>query len=140
MLWFTYPDSVDNQIAYQGVWQQTRYLQDSMKQSCLLMRHNQVLRLPVDAVTCPTETSLYTQDVTNEYLDMWWVNNDQASAELAQMNVMVRWSSKPSEINYTTWEYLPAGKSWERGILYRYQQDISRNRDGSDHIKVSEDV
>lgn len=149
MLWFTYPDSIDSQIAYQGVWQQTQYLQDSMKQSCLLMRHNQILRLPVDAVTCPTDTSLYTQDVTNEYLDMWWVNNDQASAELAQMNVMVRWSSKPSEINYTTWEYLPAGKSWEQGILYRYQQDISRNRDGSDRIethsisefvKVSEDV
>ncbi|MDW3048990.1 chromosome partitioning protein ParA, partial [Vibrio sp. Vb1554] len=51
--------------------------------------------------------------------------------------------------NYTTWEYLPAGANWEQGILYRYQQNVSRNRDGSDHIethtisefvKVSEEV
>lgn len=149
MLWFTYPDAVSSQIHYQGVWQQTQYNQQSMKQSCLLMRHNQVLRLPVDAVSCPTDPNLYTQDVTKEFADMWWVNNEEPSAELAQMNVMVRWSPTPAEINYTTWEYLPAGKTWEQGILYRYQQEISRNRDGSDRIethtisefvKVSEDV
>ncbi|MDG2708230.1 chromosome partitioning protein ParA, partial [Vibrio parahaemolyticus] len=84
-----------------------------------------------------------------EYADMWWVNNDEPKAELAQMNVMVRWSTTPAEINYTTWEYLPAGATWEQGILYRYQQDVLRNRDGSDRIethtisefvKVSEDV
>jgi len=53
---------------------------------------------------------------------MWWVNNDEPKANLAQMNIMVRWSTTPN---------------------------VSRNRDGSDHIethtisefvKVSEEV
>ncbi len=148
-LLFTYPDSANSQINYQGVWQQTQYLQDSMKQTCLLMRHKQVLRLPVNAGTCPGDTSLYTQDITAEYSDMWWINNDKPTAELAQMNVMVRWSPTPAEINHTTWEYLPVGRNWQQGILYRYQQDISHTRNGSEQIKthtisefvkVSEDV
>ncbi|TNY92380.1 chromosome partitioning protein ParA, partial [Vibrio parahaemolyticus] len=109
----------------------------------------QVMRLPRSAETCPTDASLYTQDVTREFADMWWVNNDEPKANLAQMNIMVRWSTTLAEINYTTWEYLPAGANWEQGILYRYQQNVSRNRDGSDHIethtisefvKVSEEV
>lgn len=113
------------------------------------MRPQQVMRLPRSAETCPTDASLYTQDVTREFADMWWVNNDEPKANLAQMNIMVRWSTTPAEINYTTWEYLPAGANWEQGILYRYQQNVSRNRDGSDHIethtisefvKVSEEV
>ncbi|MDF2154050.1 chromosome partitioning protein ParA [Vibrio sp. CAU 1672] len=149
MLWFTYPDSTSTDIDYQGIWQQTRYHQQSMTQTCLWMDHQRVLRLPGQTSTCPTDTSLYTQDVTTDYADMWWINNQHPKAELAQMNVMVRWSPTPEQINYTTWEYLPAGKTWEQGILYRYQQHISRNRDGSDRIethtisefvKVNEDV
>ncbi|MDF5664935.1 chromosome partitioning protein ParA [Vibrio parahaemolyticus] len=149
MLWFSYPNTSEHDIDYLGVWQQTQYHQQSMTQSCLLMRHQQVMRLPRSAETCPTDASLYTQDATREFADMWWVNNDEPKANLAQMNIMVRWSTTPAEINYTTWEYLPAGANWEQGILYRYQQNVSRNRDGSDHIethtisefvKVSEEV
>ncbi|MGR5235913.1 chromosome partitioning protein ParA [Vibrio alfacsensis] len=149
MIWFTYPDSIHHDIDYQGIWQQTQYHQQSMIQTCLLINHQKVSRLPNEAETCPTDRNLYTQDATAEYLDMWWVNNDKPKADLAQMNIMVRWSPNPAKINYTTWEYLPAGKNWEQGILYRYQQDVSRNRDGSDRIethtisefvKVNEDV
>ncbi|BCN22861.1 chromosome partitioning protein ParA [Vibrio alfacsensis] len=149
MLWFTYPDTNKNDIDYQGIWQQTQYHQQSMTQTCLLMEQKKVFTLPHASERCPTDTSLYTLDVTTDYLDMWWVNNTEPKADLAQMNVMVRWSPNPAKINYTTWEYLPAGKNWEQGILYRYQQNVSRNRDGSDSIethtisefvKVNEDV
>nr|WP_319555440.1 chromosome partitioning protein ParA [uncultured Vibrio sp.] len=149
MLWFTYPQLDDHDIDYRGIWQQTQYRGQTMTQTCLLMRHQQVLRLPTSTEACPTNPRLYTQDVTWEYADMWWINNPNPKADLAQMNVMVRWSQTPTDINYTTWEYLPAGKTWEQGILYRYQQDVHRNQDGSDRIethsisefvKVSKDV
>ncbi|WMN87363.1 chromosome partitioning protein ParA [Vibrio parahaemolyticus] len=136
ILWFTYPQSDDHYINYHGIWQQTQYHGQTITQSCLLISHQQVLRLPLSTKTCPTNPSLYTLDVTWEYGDMWWIDNPTPKADLAQMNVMVRWSQALTDINYTTWEYLPAGKAWAQGILYRYQQDVHRNLDGSDSIET----
>lgn len=136
MLWFTYPEELGHQIPVEGIWKQTTYIDSDIKQRCLRVDGNQVWLGPEGAEDCPKQRAEYTQNVTAEFADMWWLNNPSAKAELAQMNVMVRWYPAGQPPRYTTWEYLPAGKGWDQGILYRFQQTITRHQDGSDQIQA----
>ena len=136
MIWFTYPEQLGHQIPFEGIWQQTTYIDTDIQQSCLKLENDRVWQGPVEEENCPSESTAYTQDVTDEFGDMWWLSNSSRTAELAQMNVMVRWYPAGMPPRYTTWEYLPAGREWDQGILYRYQQNITRNRDGSDQIQT----
>lgn len=136
MIWFTYPENKGHQIAYNGIWQQTIYQQTDIQESCLLIKDHTVFQGPLNRETCPTDRADYTLDVTADYADMWWMTNSTPHAQLAQLNVTVRWYPLGQPAQYTTWEYLPAGKQWDQGILYRYQQTITLNHNGSDDINT----
>ncbi|RBW66163.1 chromosome partitioning protein ParA [Vibrionales bacterium C3R12] len=141
MLWFTYPEIKGNNISYQGIWQKTQYLSDNTTQQCLFIKQRKIFLTEKENTDCPTDISQYSIDVTDQYPDMWWLESSQGSATLAQMNILVRWYNKGSQPQYTTWEYLPAGESWDQGVLYRYRQEKRIQQDGSEQLetfKISE--
>lgn len=134
-IWFTYPASLHTQLNYEGIWQQTRYLTNGVEETCLLIHEGEIKARKPDQDGCSTQPSDYQQRVTDQYADMWWVGNQTSTAAIEQLNIAVRWYPKQSgKPQLTTWEYLPTGTSWDKGILYRYQQTISKNSDGSDKL------
>jgi len=134
-IWFTYPENLHNQLNYEGIWQQTRYLASGVEETCLLIHHGEIKTTKPNQDGCPTHPSNYQQRVTDQYADMWWVNSEANTAAIEQLNIAVRWYPKQSgKPQLTTWEYLPTGTNWDKGILYRYQQSVSKNSDGSDNL------
>ncbi|MGF1688762.1 chromosome partitioning protein ParA [Photobacterium japonica] len=136
MMWFTYPEAKGHKIDYEGVWKETTYQETDMQETCLLFEGNTVLQGQKNTDTCPTKRTAYRQDVTADYGDMWWLNAEDTPAQLAQMNVTVRWYPKGKPPLHTTWEYLPAGATWDQGMLYRYQQIRTQHSDGSDTLQT----
>ncbi|EGR1511731.1 chromosome partitioning protein ParA [Vibrio vulnificus] len=133
-IWFIYPENKGQHIAFEGIWKETEYQGSALAQRCLRIANGQVWLGPSEQTQCPIDKKHYIQNVTQQYQDMWWLRNASGHAQLEQMNLMVRWFPQPYPAQYTTWEYLPAGKHWDQGILYRYQQQVSPQRDGSDRI------
>ncbi|UXI01346.1 chromosome partitioning protein ParA [Photobacterium sp. TY1-4] len=134
MIWFTYPRDKGHRIAHEGIWRQTSYQGTAIRQSCLLIEAGRVFSGPDNVDQCPETKAAYPQDVTQHYADMWWLQNPNRQAQLAQLNVLVRWYQQDAQPQYTTWEYLPAGQFWDQGVLYRYRQIVTPQPDGSDRI------
>ncbi|KHT41511.1 hypothetical protein [Vibrio sinaloensis] len=135
MLWFTYPKHQYTQIDYQGVWQQTTYQQGELQETCLLIEKSHIKHSKLIDGQCPTQARDYAEDVTHAYGDMWWVSPESPTASIEQLNLIVRWyQPKQPKPLYTTWEYLPAGKSWDKGVLYRYQQNLTRSAQGDEQL------
>lgn len=132
MLFFTYPHDRYQQVDYQGIWKQTTYQGLDMEETCLLISEGRVKQASINQEHCPLRSSKYVHDVTQEYGDMWWLSNQQTTTSVERLNLTVRWYNPKPHI--TSWEYLPAGQEWDEGTLYRYQQTLSRNPDGSDRL------
>ncbi len=136
-IWFTYPEEKRSQLAYQGIWRKTDYADKQIQESCLLIENGTVKQAELTQEQCPTDTNRYSMDVTQQHADMWWVDSTSRTASIEQLNIVVRWYLPPQpKPLYTTWEYLPAGEHWDKGILYRYQQTLSRAQDGSDQLNT----
>ena len=133
---FVYEKKKGSSIAFEGIWQQTQYEDENITQSCLLIEDKKIFTTPSKKENCPTNRASYTNDVTNQYGDMWWVQNSTPYAELEQMNLLVRWHEKGKKPQYTSWEYLPAGTTWDQGLLYRYQQDKHRYPNGTEDMNT----
>lgn len=136
MMWFTYPTGKGDHIPYQGIWLRTRYLASGMAHQCLKVGPHAVLRGPTGTTQCPEQPSAYSQDVTTEYKDMWWLNTNASALTLADLNLTVTWFDPQRGPQYTSWEYLPAGAQWDQGILYRYQQRKHRAMDGQESMQT----
>lgn len=134
-LWFTFPVEKSSSFNYEGVWQQTSYLTDKIEKSCLLIKQGTIHSASLNNEQCPLEIDNYDTDVTHLYPDMWWVDSDSNNASLEQFNITVTWRQPQTHTpNYTTWEYLPVGKHWDKGILYRYQQTLSKSARGMEQL------
>lgn len=130
---FTYEKKRGSNIPFEGIWQQTQYQGSEVQQSCLLIKDEKVLQLERNnSNDCPENETLYTLDVTPNYRDMWWIDNQQKRVALEQMNLLVRWRKTGKPPQYTAWEYLPAGEQWDQGILYRYRQTKHRQANGTE--------
>ncbi|MUK30723.1 chromosome partitioning protein ParA [Aliivibrio fischeri] len=138
---FIYPIDKEEKIPFEGIWQQTQYHGQKIEKHCLLVKNHQVLKHPKTGKTCSQNEEQYTLNVTKDYADMWWVNNKDNNARLEQMNLLVRWYLNGNQVQHTTWEYLPAGRDWKQGVLYRYRQTLQRQPNGietMDTFSVSE--
>ncbi len=138
---FIYPIDKEEKIPFEGIWQQTQYHGQKIEKHCLLVKNHQVLKHPKTGKTCSKNEEQYTLNVTKDYADMWWVNNKDNNARLEQMNLLVRWYLNGNQVQHTTWEYLPAGRDWKQGVLYRYRQTLQRQPNGietMDTFSVSE--
>ncbi|ELR64102.1 hypothetical protein C942_03183 [Photobacterium marinum] len=72
-------------------------------------------------------------------MDFWWFttngNGNDAKATLTQLNTTVRWCDDDNyqpgkactNIKYNRWEYAPAGKNWDEGVLHRRTLDSNGN-------------
>lgn len=132
MLFFTYPTAKHQQIDYQGIWKQTTYQGPDLSEQCLYIMNGRITKTNTNDGECPISTTQYQQDVTDEYGDMWWLSDQVTTTSIEQLNLTVRWYNPKPRI--TSWEYLPAGETWDRGTLYRYQQTLAKNSDGSDRL------
>lgn len=135
-IWFTYPAEFHNQFAYEGIWKQTTYHEGYLAEICLLIEGGSIKKSELENLQCPNARSAYQEDVTPQYGDMWWVSSQSTSSSLEQMNMSVRWYPTPGVSQITTWEYLPTGKDWHQGILYRYQQNLSLDSDGMEKLST----
>lgn len=136
-IWFTYPDVPRSGIPYEGIWQETTYQDSQMNQTCLLIKNGMVKTTSRPENSCLEDTNAYQNDRTQQYADMWWVSSTTSMANIGQLNIAVRWNQgRDTPANFTTWEYLPAGKNWDAGILYRYQQTIIKQSDGSEQLNT----
>jgi hypothetical protein len=132
MLFFTYPTGENRHIDYQGIWKQTTYKQQESTERCLYIADGQVKHTNSLNGECPTNIERYQTEVTQAYGDMWWVSELSPTTSIEQLNLTVRWYNPSAKI--TSWEYLPAGKTWDKGTLYRYEQTLSNNPDGTDRL------
>lgn len=133
---FVYEKSKGHAINFEGIWQKTQYTKEKITQSCLLIKNKKIFTTLSKRYNCPINKTSYTIDVTEQYGDMWWVQNPTPYAQLEQMNLLVRWHEKRKKPQYTSWEYLPAGEQWDQGLLYRYQQHKHRHPNGSEDMNT----
>lgn len=83
-----------------------------------------------DCTPTDLESTLYTYaDLAK--MDYWWFTTNgtgnDSKATLAQLNTTVRWCDADDNpevcpegaAKYNRWEYIPAGKNWDQGILNR---------------------
>ncbi len=135
LLWFTFPKEKYTQLNYQGVWRETRYQEGEMVDNCLLVDNGRIKQADLHQQHCPDDRDAYQLDVTREHADMWWVKADTTHASIEQLNLIVRWyRPRDPQPLYTTWEYLPAGKNWDKGVLYRYQQTLAHDQKGTEQL------
>ncbi|PWI32977.1 chromosome partitioning protein ParA [Vibrio albus] len=141
-MWFTSSDARMDNINLAGIWQLKDYHPEGdIQYACLLIMHGSVFRTSSDSHHCPKTLSLYTEDVSQSFADMWWLHSGKNTASLAQLNTPVKWHTSDGKTKYTSWEYLPAGDMWDKGLLYRLQQRLKMNRSGvqkAETIRISE--
>lgn len=80
-------------------------------------------------------------------MDLWWFNQEgrKSKATLTELNSTARFCDSddeytpgkecdPNDTFYVKFEYLPAGKNWDQGLLIRTKMDRFGNKtsDGSD--------
>jgi hypothetical protein len=136
-IWFTFPKEHYTRLNYQGVWRQTTYEQNQIDESCLWIANGLIKRADLVGNQCPLSRDHYQQNVTHQFADMWWVRADTSTASIEQLNLIVRWYlPKQPRPKYTTWEYLPAGEKWDKGVLYRYQQQLTKTQDGTELLRT----
>lgn len=141
-MWFTSTDRRLEHIDVSGIWQQTSYgANGEVMTACLYVNNGAVYQPSVVTERCPEMAAGYTNEVSRDYGDMWWLHSGQDTASLSQMNAGVKWYSPEGQAKYTSWEYLPLGKEWDKGLLYRLEQNIRTNRSGlqmAETIRISE--
>ncbi len=133
---FTYPKEKGKNIPFEGIWRQTQYQGKTINSYCLLIKQGVIFQDPEVKDSCSQNEKHYVLNVTKKYPDMWWINNENKTANLEQMNLLVRWYQNGNQPQHTTWEYLPAGEEWNQGILYRYRQTVQRQSDGTEEINT----
>jgi len=136
-IWFTASDKNTRNINFEGIWLETHYAQSgNISNQCLWFSGNKVFSTTVDDTECPTNLNAYRKDVTKQYGDMWWLDQNNTRASLAQLNTAVKWYDDASNPRYTSWEYLPTGSDWQQGVLYRLQQNIVLDKDGNQQAQT----
>ena len=133
---FTYPKEKEKHIPFEGIWRQTQYQDNTIHTTCLLIKDGSIFKGPNETRSCSMKKDNYQLNVTKEYADMWWIKNKTKSARLAQMNLLIRWYLDGNQAQHTSWEYLPAGKNWHQGILYRYRQTLQVQPDGTEELQT----
>ncbi|MDN3679605.1 hypothetical protein QWZ04_04580 [Vibrio tapetis subsp. quintayensis] len=125
-LWFSYPEEKAQTINFDGIWLETQYNSTpNPNHLCLLIKANKIWSLPSKNDQCPKQINAYSLDATEQYQDMWWLNQETHFATLAQLNTLVKWQTSETKDQYTNWEFLPTSHDWQKGILYRFKQQIS---------------
>lgn len=128
----------ERRIDFNGIWLERTYRGDGSSASrCLRFDHQRVDAAAVeDDSSCSNEKAHYVTQVSDEFIDMWWLTQQSATASIAQLNTPIRWLSKSKQPHYTTWEYLPAGKDWQSGTLYRLSQQLTLNDKGIQQVNT----
>lgn len=133
---FTYPQQKGDQINLSGIWLQTLYQANGIEYRCLLISPSAIKLGPQHQAKCPPQLHHYREDISTQFPAMWWRNNAQPYAQLAQLNTSVTWYDAEQGRQIVSWEYLPAGERWDQGILYRLQQQKIRAQDGSESLQL----
>ncbi len=128
---FTTVASAEKTIDFDGIWQETHYVKKRKPSfRCLLINKGQVYQAPILEDECKRDPTLYTEVVSANYADMWWLRPKSSAATLAQLNTPVKWYDKADTEQYTRWEYVPVGDDWLSGTLFRLQLAIIIDKNG----------
>lgn len=134
---FTYAQALEKAIEFNGLWLETRYnANGTVSQRCLKIASPNVYHADMTEGECGIELFSTYQDISHEFVDMWWLSDTSSQGKLEQVNARVKWQNNAGEEHYTSWEYLPAGKDWQQGVLHRLLQQGSKNSDGKLQLKT----
>lgn len=133
-------------INFEGVWLEREYgvtgdTNSGSKLRCLFFKEGNIFTSPTDKGNCNAPIETYRKVEAERYADMWWYNAKSSKATIVQLNMPVTWRDNRGLSHYTAWEYMPAGRAWDRGVLYRLSQRVYFDKDGKQHeqtIKVTE--
>ncbi len=133
-LWFTSAIDEKQQIDFQGYWRQRNLASGDTR--CLYIAKERVLQSK--RAVCTKNNQDYTQDVTAEFGDMWWLNSTGTNAaSIEQLNSGVKWYSADNTPRYSMWEFLPTQKQWSDGKIYRRFQDIQVDQFGKQQARTT---
>ena len=134
---FTYEQALEKEIEFNGLWLETLYnANGSISQRCLKIESPNIYHAEMTEERCEADLFSSYQDVSHEFLDMWWLSSSSSKGKLEQLNARVKWQNTAGEAQYTSWEYLPAGKDWQQGVLHRLLQQGNKNSDGKLQLKT----
>ncbi|WP_099610843.1 chromosome partitioning protein ParA [Vibrio fujianensis] len=133
---FTYPLDKGDKIDFSGIWRQTLYQAQTMQYRCLLITPQAIRLGPTGQHECPTQETLYRIDISDQFRAMWWRDNPEPYAQLAQLNTTVTWYDPDLGRQWVSWEYQPAGKNWDLGVLYRFQQQKFLDNAGMERLRL----
>lgn len=135
-LWLSSSNPKLRNIDISGFWQVVNYTNLSTDAlNCLYIEDGQVKKTISHSGYCPQDSSLYTEDATKEFQDMWWLHGKKNIASLAQLNTPVKWY-EDGKARYTSWEYLPAGENWDQGLLHRFDQKVTVDSNGIQQVET----
>lgn len=128
----------ERRIDFNGIWLERTYRSDgSSSNRCLWFDHHRIWStVPEDDSSCRHEKAHYLTEVSGEFIDMWWLTQQSSTASVAQLNTPIQWLNNANQPHYTTWEYLPAGKDWQSGTLYRLSQQITLDDKGKQQVST----
>lgn len=130
-LWLTPLKEGIDSLKFNGLWRYKEIGQDIIKNGCILIRSNQVFESSETNPSCIAPVKSYTIDISSKYIDMWWLQNEESTATIAQVNSAVKYQDKNSITQYTEWEYFPISDDLESAPLYKYSynpNEIKNNK------------
>lgn len=129
--------TAERYVDFTGTWQavETRPNCDVTAKSTITF-HENGMTVEGDEFIGNCQTEEISETATYEELagmDFWWFTTNgagnESKATLTQLNTTIRWcdSDEPNQtetcdsndIKFNRWEYAPAGKNWDQGVLNR---------------------
>ncbi|MDV5171882.1 hypothetical protein [Photobacterium rosenbergii] len=139
--------TAERYVDFKGTWKAvaTREGCDGVAVSTLVFDDNGLASMTGEEFSGQCErSSLDEKNVSYDTLsamDYWWFatngQGNDSKATLTQLNSTIRWCDKdednqtegcqPADIKINRWEYAPAGKNWDQGVLNRRTLDSNGN-------------
>ncbi|WP_070962659.1 hypothetical protein [Vibrio sonorensis] len=137
----------DRYVDFTGNWQQTQICNDG--QTATMNFAFDQSGLTTTGQECQSGVATDITKETHSYADLanidyWWFNQAgrESKATLTELNSLVRFCDmdgyRPGNICgnqfYVKWEYQPAGKNWDEGLLIRVKMNPDGSTDGQPSI------
>ncbi|OIQ26490.1 hypothetical protein [uncultured Vibrio sp.] len=138
IIWFTFAADDISPLSFDGQWQEKKIHKNSTQYRCLKIKNNEVWATDFKDKRCSKWSVSNYNNVSNQFKDMWWLNNLNESLYFYHLNMPVMWQDEQGTQHYTTWEYLPVSKKLNDGIVYRYQQILDEDTQSLLTSQISE--
>ncbi|MEP3351519.1 MAG: hypothetical protein ABJN96_16400 [Marinomonas sp.] len=133
-LWLTPLREGGSNLIFNGLWRYSKTGQKDVNNGCILIKDKMVFESSEENPNCINPIESYTVNISSQYIDMWWLKNEGATATIAQINAAVKYKDQNNITQYTGWEYFPISESLESAPIYKYSYNPAEISNGKKEV------